>query len=107
MTTTCLADELAMIRAELRRLRSREVELCRALIAAPAAQRLGRWHEAEVTGGKRMVFNPWLLPAGLRQDPSYWQERGAPLVTLHPLQPQPRLRPGWPIRRDPAGVALH
>lgn len=107
MTPTCLADELAMIRAELVRLRTREAELRRALIAAAPAQRLGRWHGAEVSPGKRMVFNPWLLPARLRQNPRYWQERGTLLVTLLPLQPQTKLRPGWPIRRDPSVVALH
>lgn len=105
--TTCLADELADVRAEIQRLRRRELELRQALVALPAAERLGRWTEAEVTLRRRRVFNPWLLPADVRQDPRYWEDRPSHLVTLRPLSVQPKSRPGWPIRREGAGVALH
>jgi len=106
MMMTSLADELANIRAEILRLRRREAELRQALIAAPAAARQGRWAAAEVTFRKRLVFNPYLLPAEVRQDPRYWEDRASHLVTLRPVQCQPRTRPGWPIRRE-AGAALH
>jgi hypothetical protein len=107
MSSTSLADDLAEIRAEIQRLRRREAELRQALIAAPAAQRQGRWAEAEVTLRKRLVFNPYLLPAEVRQDPRYWEDRASHIVTLRPLGCQPKPRPGWPIRRDGPGVALH
>lgn len=107
MTGTSLADELAETRAEILRLRRREAALREALIAATADQRLGRWHAAEVSLGTRLVFNHWLLPDDLRQDPRYWRERSGHLVTLRPVQALPKPRPGWPIRRDPAGLAMH
>lgn len=107
MTGTSLADELAETRAEIRRLRRREATLRQALIAATAAQRLGRWHEAEISLSRRLVFNPWLLPAELRQDSRYWEDRASHLVTLRPVQPHPKPRPGWPIRRTTPGLALH
>ncbi len=107
---TSLADDLADIRAEILRLRRREAELRAALIAAPAHQRAGRWSEAEVSLRKRLIFNPYLLPPEIRQDPRYWEDRSAHLVTVRPLHPQLKPRPGWPIRRDapvaPA-VGLH
>ena len=107
MTSTCLADELAEIRAEILRLRRRETELRQALVTLPASQRTGRWTEAEVTYCRRRVFNPYLLPAEVRQDPRYWEDRGSHLVTLRPLQSQAKPRPGWPIRRESLGAALH
>ncbi len=73
MTMQSLADELADVRADLLRLRLREAQLRAALIAAPAAQRCGRWNEVEVTTRKRLVFNPYLLPAEVRQNPMYWE----------------------------------
>lgn len=103
---TCLADELADVRAEILRLRRREAELRAALVAAPAAQRQGRWNEAEVTFRRRRVFNPYLLPAEIRQDPAYWEDRASHLVTLRPVAQQLRPRPGWPIRRDAPAAAF-
>jgi hypothetical protein len=112
MTTmmACLADELADTRAEIARLRRREADLRAALIAAPADQRSGRWNAAEVALRKRLVFNVYLLPPEIRQDPRYWEDRATHVVTVKPVQQQLKPRPGWPIRRDTAqspGAALH
>ena len=112
MTTmmACLADELADTRAEIARLRRREADLRVALIAAPADQRSGRWNAAEVALRKRLVFNVYLLPPKIRQDPRYWEDRATHVVTVKPVQQQLKPRPGWPIRRDTAqspGAALH
>ncbi len=108
MTTQSLADELADIRAEILRLRHREAQLRAALIAAPAAQRCGRWNEVEVTARKRLVFNLYLLPPEIRQDPRYWEDVEHHTVTVKPLARGLKPRPGWPIRREaPAVQALH
>lgn len=109
MTTQSLADELADVRAEMQRLRLREAQLRAALIAAPAAQRLGRWNEVEVTARKRLVFNPYLLPAEVRQNPAYWEDVAHHSVVVKPLARGLKPRPGWPIRRESAAplAALH
>ena len=105
MHYSSLADELADVRSELARLRLREAELRAALVAAPADQRLGRWSEAEVTLRRKMVFNAYLLPAEIRQDPRYWEDRAFHVVACRPVQQQLKPRPGWPIRRS-AGVPV-
>ena len=108
MTSISLADELADIRAEIARLRHRESQLRAALIAAPASLRGGRWAEVEVSLRKRLVFNPYLLPAEIRQDPRYWEDRAHHVVAVKAVAQHLKPRPGWPIRRDnqPA-AALH
>lgn len=108
MISTSLADDLAEIRAEITRLRHREALLRAALIAAPAAARSGRWAEVEVSVRKRLVFNPYLLPADIRQDPRYWEDRAHHVVALKAVAQLPKPRPGWPIRRDTlAANAMH
>jgi hypothetical protein len=107
MTMQSLADELADVRADLLRLRLREAQLRAALIAAPAAQRCGRWNEVEVTARKRLVFNPYLLPAEVRQNPLYWEDVAHHTVSVKPLAQGLKPRPGWPIRREAPVPALH
>lgn len=102
--TASLADELAEIRAEIIRLRLRSAQLRAALIAAPAEARNGRWNGAEVSFRKRLVFNPYLLPADVRQDPRYWEDVAHHVVSVRPLAQALKPRPGWPIRRDAAAM---
>lgn len=93
------ADELAEIRAEIARLKTREAALRDSLLAAPPETLTGRWHRVEVTEQRVRQFDATLLPATIRDDPSYWRERVQ--MTVRTLPVQARLpRPGWPIRRN-------
>ncbi|WP_323036647.1 hypothetical protein [Pararhodobacter sp.] len=80
------ADELAMIRAQLNGLRTREQELRQDLIAAPVEGRDGRWSRADVVTRTVRVFDHRLLPQNLRDDPCYWRERAVVEVRCLPIQ---------------------
>jgi hypothetical protein len=81
------ADELAMIRAQISGLRTREQDLRNALIDAPDAARYGRWAHAEVVTRTVRVFDHRLLPQSLRDDPCYWRERSVIEVRCLPTEP--------------------
>lgn len=98
-----LADELAELRAEIARLKTREAELRDQILAAPSDTLGGRWHRVEVTEHRVRMFDPALLPAAIRGNPAYWKERVQLTVRTFPIQNRGP-RPGWPIRRSgPAG----
>ena len=69
------ADELTRIRERITELRSRERDLCAALIAAGEDERLGQWSRVEIVKRRVRVFDPHLLPPVLRDDPHFWRER--------------------------------
>jgi len=84
------ADELALVRAELARLRQREAALCQSLIAATPSERTGFWTQASVTERRMRAFDPARLPRRLRDDPAYWSEQSRQSVICRPLgQPNP------------------
>ncbi|MCL4674901.1 MAG: hypothetical protein KJZ59_02460 [Pararhodobacter sp.] len=87
------ADELAMIRAQISGLRTREQDLRAALIDAPDAARHGHWSRVEVVTRTVRVFDHRLLPEGLRDDPCYWRER--PVIEVRCLPVQPRGLANW------------
>ena len=96
------ADELAEIRAEIARLKLREAQLRDRLMKSPLATLTGRFHRAEVSHAKSLVFDPSLLPDDIRNDPAYWCERSQTVVHTLPLAAKaPPPRPGWPIHRAP------
>jgi hypothetical protein len=99
------ADELAEIRAEIARLKTREAALRAQFLRHPKDQLLGRWTRVEVVENRQHRFNPALLPDAIRQDPRYCEEKLVQTVRCLPAPLTVSLRPGWPIRRD--GVALH
>lgn len=97
------ADELADIRAEIARLKLREATLRAAILSQPPET--GRWHRVEVTEHTSRVFDAALLPAQIRDNPSYWRERITQVVKCLPVQWRAAgERPGWPIRRDTAAM---
>lgn len=104
------ADELAELRAEIARLKTREAQLRAALLAAPPEGLGGRWHRVEVSQHRIRQFDPLLLPAAIRENPAFWRERVQTNVRTVPVQAS-NPRPGWPIRRTPpkpdAGAAMH
>jgi len=87
MHVMCPADELAMIRAQLNGLRTREVELKQTLLAATDDGREGEWSRAEVVTRMMRVFDHRLLPQGVRDDPCFWREREVSEVRCLPIQP--------------------
>ena len=99
------ADELAKIRAEIARLKTREAALRAQFLRQPGVKAQGRWARVEVFETRQTRFNPALLPDEIRRDPRYHEERLVQSVRCLPAALTVTLRPGWPIRRD--GVALH
>lgn len=102
------ADELAEIRAEIARLQMREASLEAAILRNPDLGARGTFHAAEVTETRQAVFDPALLPAEVQQDPRFWREQVARVVSVIPIRTRPvPLRPGWPIRRTETAIPLH
>jgi len=100
------ADELADLRTEIARLRLRETQLRRAILAAPDLCAGGRFARAEATLHCDHVLDPSLLPPEIRDDPRFYRTRHRwsihCLTAARPAGP----RPGWPIRRE-ASTPLH
>lgn len=100
-----IVDELADVRADIARLRLRERQLRAALLHATEANLQGRWHRAEVTRECRLILDPALLPAEVRNDPRYLRLATTEAVHCMPLpKSAARSRPGWPIQREAASV---
>ena len=119
MTPTNPADELAEIRAEIARLKQREAELRMAYFATPDLPKIGRMHKVELVTRRRIVFEARLLPAEIRNDPTYIRERVMRVLrteripnaertpSLVPVaDPLAELRPK-PRKRLFAGLTLH
>jgi hypothetical protein len=75
MQSVGLSDELAMVRARIAVLRSREAALCSELEEGDALLRLGQWTQAEVEERRFRLFDHRLLPLEVQSDPSYWVDR--------------------------------
>lgn len=106
MQPMCPADELAMIRAQLTGLRTREQELRQVLMNAPEEGRDGRYSRADVVTRTLRVFDHRLLPQNLREDPIFWREREVVEVRCLPIQARGPAR--WdvpPPNRAARGVA--
>ena len=80
------ADELAVIRAQIDRLRRRERALCAALTEGPATSRQGKVARVEVVERLLRVFDHRLLPEAVRQDPDFWCTRRHVEVRCLPLR---------------------
>jgi hypothetical protein len=92
-------DELAEIRAEIARLKARELTLRQVILSQDPAP--GRWHRVEVTEQRARIFDARLLPPQIRDNPAYWRERVTQVVKCLPVQARAiGERPGWPIRRE-------
>ncbi|GAB4258767.1 MAG: hypothetical protein Kow0013_00880 [Pararhodobacter sp.] len=95
------ADELARIRAEIARLRDREQELRKRLLAAPEAARDGDWTRIKVSERVIRLFDHRLLPDAVRNDPRYWRERVVTELRCVPMplrSPTPWVPPARPAQ---------
>lgn len=75
MRSESQADELTLVRERINALRSRERDLCSALIAGGEDVRLGQWSRVEVVERRVRIFDHNLLPQVLREDPLFWRDR--------------------------------
>ena len=76
------ADELAQIRAELKRLYKREDELRRFFREDAQAQDFnGAAHDATVIAHKKRVFDPSKLPQSILADPKFYRDELRILIT--------------------------
>ena len=99
------ADELAEIRAEMDRLKTRAAQIEAALLRHPDRRNRGTWHLAEVTETHQSVFDPSLLPIDVQEDARYQREEFSRSVVVVPILRQIiPLRSGWPIRRNSDGT---
>jgi plasmid stabilization system protein ParE len=69
------ADELALIRAEIARLKRREAALREAYLTRADMPKIGRWNKVEIHTKRHAVFDPRLLPAAIRNDPAYQRDK--------------------------------
>lgn len=80
--TMAAADELAMIRAQITRLRRREQQVQGVLMRAGAEGRIGLWARAEVVERSMRIFDHRRLPVWVRDDPAYWNTRQISEIAL-------------------------
>lgn len=81
LSNTHPADELSLIRAEMRRLRTREQELRDGFVSGDLPS-IGSIARIEVRHQQRRVFQRDLLPPAVLRDDRYWTTRVSPVVTL-------------------------
>lgn len=89
------ADELALIREQLRDLKRRETELVCG-IQRGELDLVGKTVRAEVKLSQEQVLETAALPASIREDSQYWRTKFTDDVVLHPvaLAHQTRQIPG-------------
>jgi len=78
------ADELAEIRAEIRRLKAREAELREALLETGGADGLN-WH-VTIVEQRRRTLDREALPAAILDDPRYWKDSVSRIVKTVPKE---------------------
>jgi hypothetical protein len=93
------ADDLAEIRAELARLKSREQALVELLLARPELRQAGHDYHVELDFVQDPVLNIAALPPALRESPLLWRHTLHPVLTCRAIA-QENARPGWPIQRE-------
>lgn len=81
------ADELAEIRAEMARLKTRAEELRMGFITRVELPRVGQRHRVEVMVQKAQIFDAKLLPAEIRNDRRFLRTRITRIVNTVPLDP--------------------
>ena len=73
------ADELELVRAEIKRLRAREAELRAAVLEEGGAEPGQDWR-VEIVEQRRRTLDRTALPHEIGNDPRYWKERVARVV---------------------------
>lgn len=83
------ADELGVIRAEIKRLKARETALRQQAIEAGTVAP-GAEYRVEIVEQRRRTFNKDALPDEILNDPAYWKESTTRIVKTVPLDRDPR-----------------
>ncbi len=85
------ADELAIIRAEIKDLRHREAQLRAVFLENDSGEtQLGSWHDVEIVTHQSRVFDPAALPDHIRNDPKHWRMLETRTVRIcEPQMPKP------------------
>ena len=73
------ADELELVRAEIKRLRAREAEL-RAAVLDEGGTEPGQDWRVEIVEQRRRTLDRAALPREIGNDPRYWKERVSRVV---------------------------
>ena len=73
------ADELELVRAEIKRLRAREAELRAALLEEGGGEPGQDWR-VEIVEQRRRTLDRAALPREIGDDPRYWREHVARVV---------------------------
>ncbi len=81
------ADEIALIRAEIRELEQREAAL-REILMQPGASRRGGIAQVEIKTTRRRLFLRDLLPQSILSDPAMWAEQVVRALVVQPLAGQ-------------------
>ncbi len=102
------ADDLADVRAELARLRSREQALVDLLLARPELREAGQNCRVELDFVEEPLLRTEALPSDLQNNPALWRKVLRPVLSCHPARPlaEPR-RPGWPMQRSGGSARGH
>ena len=82
------ADELELVRAEIKRLRTREAEL-RAAVLEEGGAEPGRDWRVEIVEQRRRTLDRAALPREIGSDPRYWKERVARVVKTVSVRTRP------------------
>ncbi|WP_417807415.1 hypothetical protein [Thioclava sp.] len=80
------ADELALVRAEIARLKRREAVLREAYLTRADMPKIGRWSKVEIRTERHAVFDPRLLPASIRNDPAYQRDKVMRVLRTAPTE---------------------
>lgn len=85
------ADELELVRAEIKRLRKREAELRAAMLDEGGTEPGQDWR-VEIVEQRRRTLDRAALPREIGDDPRYWKERVARVVKT--VSVRARMAPG-------------
>lgn len=99
MHHTSPADELAEVRLEIQRLRTRESALHALILQDPDHNGAGRWHRVDIAERCDVDIDAKLLPPHIQQDRNFQRESHEKALHTMPGAVLPTRRPGWPIRR--------
>ena len=78
------ADELELVRAEIKRLRAREAELRAEIVGQADGESIGRDWRVEIVEQRRRSLDRAALPPEIARDPRYWKESVTRIVRTVP-----------------------
>jgi hypothetical protein len=93
-------DELAGVRAKIARLRLREGQLRRAIVALPKAERHGRWFHVDIKHSTRAQLNMSGLPPSVLDDPGLYAEISRAVLHCRAIPLSNLILPGQSFGRE-------